>query len=278
MSDPLVSVDWLARRLDDPSVRVVDASWHMPATGRSGAAEFAEAHIPGAVFFDIDALSDPASDLPHMLPTPGAFAEAAGALGLAREATIVAYDSLGIFSAPRAWWSLRVMGWSDVRVLDGGLPAWRAAGRPVSSAPERPAPVRISPDFDPDLVLDLSEVRGMLQAGGQVADARPAPRFRGEAPEPRPGLRAGHMPGARNLPFADLLDANGLMAAPDALAARFEAAGLDPARPLAATCGSGVTACIIALAVARLGGHAAVYDGSWAEWGGRSDTLVATGP
>lgn len=277
MSDPLVSTAWLAERLGDPGVQVLDASWFMPGEPMTGAASYAAGHIPGAVFFDIDALSDRSSDLPHMLPTPEAFAKAAGKLGLRHEATIVIYDAQGVFSAPRVWWTLRIMGFPSVRVLDGGLKAWRAEGRPVETDLAAPTPTVLAPAFNAALVRDLAGVTGALSDGSaQVVDARGAPRFRGEAPEPRPGLRSGHMPGALNLPFGALVNADGTLKSEAELRAAF--AHVDLSRPIITTCGSGVTAAILALGLARLGrDDVSIYDGSWAEWGGRADTAVATG-
>jgi thiosulfate/3-mercaptopyruvate sulfurtransferase len=279
MSDPLVSTGWLAERLGADEVRVVDASWFMPSAATTGAKAYAEGHIPGAVFFDIDAISDRTTDLPHMLPAPDAFADAAGALGLRRDLTIVVYDAQGIFSAPRVWWTLRTMGFPEVFVLDGGLLKWRAEGRPVETAAPHPAATTIEPAFDPSLVVDLDVVRAALgHRDAQVIDARPGPRFRGEAPEPRAGLRGGHMPGALNLPFGGLINADGTMKAATDLKAAFEAAGVDLDKPIVTTCGSGVSASLLALALARLGREdVAVYDGSWTEWGGRSDTPIVTG-
>jgi thiosulfate/3-mercaptopyruvate sulfurtransferase len=280
MTDPLVSTEWLADRLGSEQVQVVDATWFMPNEPQTGRAEYEKGHIPGAVFFDIDGVADRSTDLPHMLPSREAFAKAAGELGLRREAAIVVYDGQGIFSAPRVWWSLRVMGFPKAYVLDGGLKKWRAEGRPIDAGEATPAPTSPTAAFEPALVRDLETVRQHLESGdAQLVDARAGARFRGEAPEPRAGLRSGHMPGARNVPWGALVNADGTLKPADELRTAFEGAGVDVSGPIVTTCGSGVSAALLALALARLGREdVAVYDGSWTEWAGRQDTPVVTGP
>jgi thiosulfate/3-mercaptopyruvate sulfurtransferase len=278
--DPMVSTEWLAERLGAPGLVVIDATWFMPGTPRDARAEHAERHIPGAVFFDIDEIADHASGLPHMLPEPADFAVHARRLGVEPHSDVVVYDAQGLFSSPRVWWSFRAMGHDQVAVLDGGLPKWIAEDHPVEQGwPQNPhGEFKAKPDSG--LVRGLDAMRGLVaDASEQVLDARSAARFRGEAPEPRAGLRSGHMHGARNLPSAEVVTADGTLVARPVLERLFAEAGVDLDRPIVTSCGSGVSACILALALARLGHwRVPVYDGSWTEWGGRTDTPVATGP
>lgn len=274
----LVSTEWLAEHLAATDIVVVDGSWYLPTERRDPHAEYLQRHIPGAVFFDIDAIADPDNSLPHMLPGPEQFAAAVGALGIGDAQRIVVYDGAGLFSAARVWWTFRVMGAGDVVVLDGGLPKWLAEGRPVEPGPVERRPRRFAPRFDAEAVRDMDAVRRLLEIGDeQIVDARSAARFAGQAPEPRPGLRSGHMPGSRNLPYGNLLNADGTLKDDAVLDAAFAGAGIDLDRPIVTSCGSGVTAAILTLGLAVLGHrHNALYDGSWTEWGGRDDTPVAT--
>lgn len=271
--DPLVSTEWLARALGAPDLKLLDASWFLPEAGIDARAAFAAAHLPGARFFDIGEFSDPDTELPHMLPTPGRFARLIGTLGISHRHRVVVYDQHGIFSAPRAWWMLGVFGLDEVAVLDGGLPKWCREGRELAAGEPPPAmPVLFRPSFRAALVAGAGDVEPALAAGAVLLDARSAPRFAGTAPEPRSGVRSGHIPGARNCPYASLLAEDGTLLPQAALRARLAAVGVDGSRPVITSCGSGVTAAILTLALARIGlPMGALYDGSWAEWGEAED-------
>ncbi|MBX9926423.1 MAG: 3-mercaptopyruvate sulfurtransferase [Hyphomicrobiaceae bacterium] len=277
----IVDTQWLADRLDAPGLVVLDGTWHLPTADRDARAEYLAEHIPGALFFDIDDLSDEAATLPHMLPSQIKFASRMKKLGVGDGMKVVVYDSYGLFSAARVWWTFRAMGHNDVAVLDGGLKKWKAEGRPVDDGqPVRRFERHFTPRRQVELIRDFDEMRTIVtERTAQVVDARSAGRFAGTEPEPRPGLRGGHMPGARSVPATDLIAENGTLKPAAELARIFEAAGVDPKSPVVTTCGSGVTASIVSLALAVLGQtNAAVYDGSWAEWGQPGETPVVTGP
>ncbi|WP_284944903.1 3-mercaptopyruvate sulfurtransferase [Acidisoma cladoniae] len=277
MMAPLVTTDWLAEALGGPDVAVCDCSFYLPTDPRNAAALFAAGRIPGARFFDIDAIKDTTSNLPHMLPPMPVFAQMVGALGISNASTVVFYDQLGLFSAARGWWMMRVFGHDKVCVLDGGLPKWRAEGRPTETGAASPATAtRFTADLRPEMIRDLDAMKAIVaEDAALVLDARPAGRFAGTAPEPRPGLRGGHMPGAQNIPFGDLITADGTMRPPETLRARFAQAGADGTRPIVTSCGTGVTAAVLTVGLAVAGlPPGALYDGSWSEWGAHPDTAV----
>jgi len=277
----LVETDWLAAHLDTPDVVVLDGSMHLPTARRNARAEYLAGHIPGALFFDIDDIADDKSPLPHMLPPAAKFASRMKKMGIGDGMHVIAYDSEGLYSAARVWWMFRAMGHAEVRVLNGGLKKWKAEGRPLEEGePRRRSERHFTATLNAGLVRDVGDIKSLLASrAAQIVDARAAARFEGAAAEPRPGLRSGHIPGSRNVPFQSLLNADGTLKSEAELRAIFAKAGVDVGKPVVASCGSGVTAGVIALALAILGRpDAAVYDGSWTEWGGDPSLPIETGP
>jgi thiosulfate/3-mercaptopyruvate sulfurtransferase len=278
---PLVTTAWLAEYLGRPGIAIVDATYHLPTVKRDARAEYEREHIPGAQFFDVDKIADPESDLPHMLPAPADFARAAEALGIGSDDHVIAYDTYGLMSAARPWWMFRAFGHDRVSVLDGGLPKWKREGRPLTGAASAPARGKaFRAAFRPEMVRSKDQLLANLGSRAEtVLDARAAGRFQGTAPEPRQGLRSGHIPGSRNLPFNRLLDpADQTMVAPEQLKRLFAEAGIDAAKPVVTSCGSGVTACVLALGLEQIGAkRVAIYDGSWSEWGLPGNTPVESG-
>ena len=284
MTEPLpaiVSTEWLALALGRPGLRVLDGSWYLPASGRDAAAEYTAGHIPGAIFFDLDAVSDRSSRLPHMLPNAAEFSAGMAALGLRNTDDLVVYDGSGTnLSAPRVWWTFRVFGHERVAVLDGGIGKWKREGRPLEQGTVALPRGSFTARFDRNALRDLSSVHANINfRREQLVDTRSAGRFTGVEPEPRPGLRRGHVPGSLNLPYTDLVSGDGTVLPPDQLRRRLEEAGVDLSQPVVATCGSGTSACALVLSLHLLGHHdTAVYDGAWAEWASFGDTPIATGP
>jgi len=271
----LVTTDWLAERLSDPNVIAVDASYFLPTQKREAHAEYRNGHIPGAVFFDIEIVSDHSTDLPHMLPGPTQFGEVVGTLGIGDTDTVVVYDSIGLYSAARVWWTFRIFNAKTVYILDGGLPKWKSEGRPIENGDAKRAPKKFTAEMNVGAVAMLADVRMAITDGSvQVVDARSAERFSGKAPEPRPGLRSGHMPSSFNVPFDRVIE-KGRLASRERIAAAFTSAGVDLDKPIITSCGSGVTAAILTFALESIGKPAQrLYDGSWSEWGSRPDLPV----
>ncbi|MGB7317957.1 MAG: 3-mercaptopyruvate sulfurtransferase [Planktotalea sp.] len=281
LDDPstLVSTEWLAAHMRDPDLRIIDASWYMPAENRDPKAEYDKAHIPGARFFDIDEISDARSALPHMAPSAEKFMSRMRAMGVGDGHQVVVYDAEGVFSAPRVWWLFRLMGQGSVAVLDGGMKKWIAEGRAIEDLPPVIRDRHMMVRFQNQMVKDATQVAAAAKLGTpQIVDARSPARFAGSEPEPREGLRAGRIPGSRNVFFKNLLNDDGTMKEPAALKAAFETAGVDLDKPVITSCGSGITACILSLALERIGkSDHAVYDGSWTEWGSVSSMPIETG-